>query len=52
MKINPKDFKTKKVKMVMVNFQLEELKAKKLNDFLKKNKIKKCDFFRKIIDSI
>lgn len=50
MKINFKP--TPKQKMEMCNFQITESDHKKLKSFLKKKKIRKCDFFRQIIDQM
>ena len=44
--------KSKKEKMEMCNFQITEPDHKKLKSFLKKKKMKKCDFFRQIIDQL
>jgi hypothetical protein len=44
--------KLKKQKMEMCNFQISEDDHKKLKEYLKKNKVKKCDFFRAVIEQI
>lgn len=44
--------KLKKQKMEMCNFQISEGDHKKLKEYLKKNKVKKCDFFRAVIEQI
>lgn len=42
----------KKEKMIMENFQLPEDQKKKVEAFCKKNKIKKCDFYRTILKEV
>lgn len=42
----------KKEETEMCNFQIAKSEHKKLKVFLKKNKIKKCDFFRAAVQQL